>query len=154
MKRVIQTKMFAALIPLVTLSLFLSAGCYIDPLGKVAYDMQHQQRQVEAQARKPYYGTGVVTRVAGVVDVTFEQAPLPPRFAKFIIVRNNAIVAKVKSGFGERDRTYMCWITEGTPRLGDLALGWQREAEFTKRQMHRRSDEPLQPTAVHSATGE
>jgi hypothetical protein len=84
-------------------------------------------------ARAPYYGTGVVAHVIGpgLVDVSFGRSPLPATMAKLIIVRSNAVVAKVNFNGGGMDKYYLCEVLEGTARVGDLALGWQHEAELT-----------------------
>jgi hypothetical protein len=90
-------------------------------------------RQAEARAREPYYGKGTVARVIGpgLVELTFASSALPATMAKLIIVRDNVVVAKVKFNGGAMDDRYLCEVLEGTPQEGDLALGWQREAEFT-----------------------
>jgi hypothetical protein len=51
--------------------------------------------------------------------------------ATLIIVRSSNVVAKVKFGMGRSGDKYVCEVLEGTPQVGDLAFGWQREAEFT-----------------------
>ncbi len=108
------------------------AGCSSTPMVEVAHQMRRQAHEVEVQASKPFYGTGVVTRVSGnIVDIQFDPAQLPHRFARFILVRDKTLVGKVEAGSGERGATYLCWIREGNPQVGDLALGWQREKEFT-----------------------
>ncbi len=91
-----------------------------------------QARQGEKMALAPYYGRGVVANVEGpgFVELTFESSPLPATMAKLIIVRNNRVVAKVKFGMGQSGNRYVCEVLEGTPKVGDLAVGWQREAEF------------------------
>jgi len=91
-----------------------------------------QARQAEAKARGPYYGTGVVAKVIrpDLVELTFESSPLPVTMAKLIIVRNNVAVGKVKF-LNQTGPRYACEVLEGTLKEGDLALGWQREAEFT-----------------------
>jgi hypothetical protein len=100
---------------------------------ETAHEMKRQARQVEIEASKPYYGTGVVTRVsADIVDIKFNEAELPHRFARFIVVRDKMLVATVKAGIGELGNTYHCKILEGHPKVGDAVLGWQREEEFAK----------------------
>ncbi len=89
--------------------------------------------EAERRARAPYYGTGVVTSVigTGLVDLTFKSPPPPATMATLIIVRSNSVVAKVEFGVGQFDSKHLCKVLEGSPKVGDLALGWQREAEFT-----------------------
>lgn len=90
-------------------------------------------RQGEAKARAPYYGTGLVARVIrpDLVELTFESSPLPATMATLIIVRSNRVVAKVKFNGGRMGNRYLCVVLDGTPKEGDLVLGWQREAGFT-----------------------
>jgi hypothetical protein len=93
-------------------------------------------REQEAKARRePYYGTGVVAQVIrpDVVWVTFTPPPLLLPSARLIIVRNNTVVAKVEFNGGAVNETYLCHVLEGTPEVGDLVLGRQREAQFTPR---------------------
>lgn len=99
-----------------------------------------EQRHAEAAARASYYGTGVVVRVigSGQAVLTFKSPPLPATSATLIIVRDNKVVAKVKFGMGQSGNRYSCAILEGTPEEGDLALGWQRETDFTPHQPRRR----------------
>jgi hypothetical protein len=89
-------------------------------------------RQAEAEARAPYYGTGVVVRVIrpDLVELKFGSSPVPAIMAKLIIVRSNSVVAKVDFSPGG----LLANVLEGEPKVGDLVFGWQREAEFTKPQ--------------------
>ncbi len=75
------------------------AGCSSTPMVEVAHQMRRQAHEVEVQASKPFYGTGVVTRVSGnIVDIQFDPAQLPHRFARFILVRDKTLVGKVEAG--------------------------------------------------------
>jgi hypothetical protein len=100
-------------------------GC-IDLLGS------RQAQQAERKAHAPYYGTGIIVSVIGtnLVGLTFRSGSLPATMASLIVVRSNSIIGRVEFGVGRSDSKHLCKIIQGSPVVGDLALGWQREAEF------------------------
>lgn len=138
------TKDFAKwcfLVTLTTLTLLLPlAGC-VDFFG------DRFEAQVKAgRASTPYYGTGVVTALRverwgeGEAVLNFGSSTPPPYYTPLLIVRSNLIVARVSM-----KQSPTATVLKGSLQIGDLAIGWQRADEFT-----RRSNTPLQPTAVRS----
>jgi hypothetical protein len=95
-------------------------------------------------------GSGAVAEVtrSGNVWLTFKSPRLPEGSAILIVVRDKRVVGKLKFGWGQSGDRHSSTILEGTPQKGDLVFGWQREVEFTDPRAVRKSNKPLQPTAV------
>ena len=99
-----------------------------------------RERETRAAASRPYYGTGIVAKVGirskgiAFVVIDFGSFAVPPSYTKLLIVRSNSIVGKVQMGWGNRGAE----ILEGDPQIGDVTVGWQREAEFTSQQPSRK----------------
>ncbi len=112
--------------------LLVPTGC-IDFYGS-------REWEARAAAQQPYYGTGVVTNVRihpkgyRIAAINFGSFSPPPSSAKLLIMRTNSIVGKVQTGWGYNEAL----ILEGRPKIGDLAVGWQREADLTPPQSRMR----------------
>ena len=118
-------------------SLILATGCF-DFMG---YNEATRPQRVEREkARLPYYGTGVVSQVYRTssgepedVRLTFRWPPRPALYTQLLLIRNNKLAGRVEVRTWAAD-DLMAGVLEGTPQVGDLAIGVIHEKEFGKQE--------------------